>query len=1253
MAEETPGGRESFRRDPEVKHEEEGTVADPPADPTEEEREADLVLTELFTLGIEDDVATDSEDDRCGLGLTKSGTAPEAARGGNADGQENEVQQAQQERCSADDVLQRLTGNLGDTERELVGRLQSVQAEVSRETCERLKRQSEGGVNRDFELSLAGIDERCLGFVTQAFQDQRESIERNMKDTVDEMISAFDRHLEDSAASAKQQFRWMKRRYREKIDVNRAASRIELKDTILLDRCILEDKAKEMNDLHKEEIARLKVEFQLERSTLRKKHRELEQSVEVLRLEKIQAEEDAFQAHRYIEALEEGTALHSEDGSVRSHKHSPRGRSSVSPRGNSRHTPRGGSAHSSRHSSNHLLFQRQESQHHNPTTTAFAATNGGGGNSPRGGGSRYHTFAGGANGSPRSPRHTHLSPRCTSVGGAVSTLSGHHGRGGGGGGGGGGVGVGSPQETARSPRGGAGSAQNTGRIVGGQHTGRPAFVAGEVGRALHNLGNSSKQLTDPAARHEEARQRFEHDVASKLMDVIEKKKLANLKEELADEIENREAANARLALMEQAIPKLHEDLKKAQEQLVQSRMETNELRKINTVMSTDLTRAGLLDGRDSVASSAENMLLDNGHNAETGPKNQSSFRRGAGTVVGALRFEAVASRAAKERGQWAVQQSPAGEQEASLAEDGELITKLKRQVKVLQQEKDDAVAKVAFIESEYEDLRDEYEERGRAHTNEEAHHVEEELLADKRIAEIRKEYLNLKEVRRDLESKADSDENAFLRRRLEAIERTTLKLNIGGVSSDLQTLRERLELESTEVVRLRGVVTTLQKDKLALSEAAAKINDESVPLAEVEAERAAFERRITTVERLHQQEKSRLEREVQRLADFKAEFENLAESSLDDDISTATPGDGGEGGCGDAKWKLRVKKIQKFSKWQLAEAENQNRRERAQMALKSRAHEILMAEMAVVVKRYRRERTRLYEANRKLLQRLTELETQPLLSPTTHSSPSPVVDGSGNCQTYPESKGGPSKKRERGASGSGCVRHPQQATLPGGFAVPIPSSVALVPVHTIESAAEVVAARRGRLVVSASAVELTSSVGRAETEGAPGGAARSANRRSTSRPRPRTSTGCERRVRSKATMGMLPVKGGDRNARRKERDSIKMGAESLARQLRSRLCDEFFGPASSARERIQDISAATARHTTRDPMVLGKPLSSITGSILTNVPLPARTPPAGRETPPERGTASKSMRCREIEDGSGGGGYGGVGGERNRAGVFW
>ena len=66
--------------------------------------------------------------------------------------------------------------------------------------------------------------------------------------------------------------------------------------------------------------------------------------------------------------------------------------------------------------------------------------------------------------------------------------------------------------------------------------------------------------------------------------------------------------------------------------------------------------------------------------------------------------------------------------------------------------------------------------------------------------------------------KADSDENGYLRRRLEAIERTTLKLNIGGVSSDLQILRERLDLESAEVVRLREAVAALQKDKLALSE---------------------------------------------------------------------------------------------------------------------------------------------------------------------------------------------------------------------------------------------------------------------------------------------------------------------------------------------------------------------------------------------------------------------------------------------------
>lgn len=76
---------------------EEAKVADPATDLTEEKIEADLVLTELFTLGVEDDVATDSEDDHSGLALTTSNAAVEVAGGSNADGQENEVQQAPQE----------------------------------------------------------------------------------------------------------------------------------------------------------------------------------------------------------------------------------------------------------------------------------------------------------------------------------------------------------------------------------------------------------------------------------------------------------------------------------------------------------------------------------------------------------------------------------------------------------------------------------------------------------------------------------------------------------------------------------------------------------------------------------------------------------------------------------------------------------------------------------------------------------------------------------------------------------------------------------------------------------------------------------------------------------------------------------------------------------------------------------------------------------------------------------------------------
>ena len=54
----------------------------------------------------------------------------------------------------------------------------------------------------------------------------------------------------------------------------------------------------------------------------------------------------------------------------------------------------------------------------------------------------------------------------------------------------------------------------------------------------------------------------------------------------------------------------------------------------------------------------------------------------------------------------------------------------------------------------------------------------------------------------------------------------------------------------------------------------------------------------------------------------------------------------------------------------------QARRDRAEMELSSRSHEMLMGEMAVLVRGYRRELTRLYQVNRAIAQRLAELETK-------------------------------------------------------------------------------------------------------------------------------------------------------------------------------------------------------------------------------------------------------------------------------------
>lgn len=60
-------------------------------------------------------------------------------------------------------------------------------------------------------------------------QDQCATTARRVKEMIDGITDAFESQLEEMASTAKQQFRWIKRMYREKIDVHRNASKIELK----------------------------------------------------------------------------------------------------------------------------------------------------------------------------------------------------------------------------------------------------------------------------------------------------------------------------------------------------------------------------------------------------------------------------------------------------------------------------------------------------------------------------------------------------------------------------------------------------------------------------------------------------------------------------------------------------------------------------------------------------------------------------------------------------------------------------------------------------------------------------------------------------------------------------------------------------------------------------------------------------------------------------------------------------------------
>lgn len=68
------------------------------------------------------------------------------------------------------------------------------------------------------------------------------------------------------------------------------------------------------------------------------------------------------------------------------------------------------------------------------------------------------------------------------------------------------------------------------------------------------------------------------------------------------------------------------------------------------------------------------------------------------------------------------------------------------------------------------------------------------------------------------DNQATLEENQYLRRRLEAIERTALKLNLGGSSGEIEVLKGRLNSESAEVLRLRDKIDALQYDKISIIE---------------------------------------------------------------------------------------------------------------------------------------------------------------------------------------------------------------------------------------------------------------------------------------------------------------------------------------------------------------------------------------------------------------------------------------------------
>jgi hypothetical protein len=159
---------------------------------------------------------------------------------------------------------------------------------------------------KDVDSLIQALDkarEKQARSVDAICRDNSISLDMRMKAMIASVAESFDAYLEDAQAQAKKVIRWMKRKGADELKMSRSATRLELQETILLDRCLLDEMRQDLKIRAKTQICELEEQHAMQLAALQKQVADLERSNEVSLLLKSRVDGELAAAKDQIKTL--------------------------------------------------------------------------------------------------------------------------------------------------------------------------------------------------------------------------------------------------------------------------------------------------------------------------------------------------------------------------------------------------------------------------------------------------------------------------------------------------------------------------------------------------------------------------------------------------------------------------------------------------------------------------------------------------------------------------------------------------------------------------------------------------------------------------------------------------------------------------------------------------------------------------------------------------------------------------------------